>query len=177
VHEKIRALIARRRSSSEEHEGTDMLSALLAAGSDGDLLLDELMTVVLAGHDTTATALAWAFDLLLHHPRVLDRLRRELAAGDETYLDAVIQEVLRLRPVIGETGRVPRRPFRTAAGEVPAGTVVMPSIYLVHTDPVRYPEPLSLPPRAVPRGATRPGDMVALWRRYPPVSWRRVCGT
>ena len=91
-----------------------MLSALLEGTDDASLVLDELMTLLLAGHDTTATGLAWTFDLLLHNPTVLTRLRSELASGedgDDRYLDAVIHESLRLRPVVGEVGRRPLGPF------------------------------------------------------------------
>ena len=70
-----------------------------------DELRDQLMTLLLAGHETTATALAWTFDLLLRHPAALERLRSELEAGEEAYLRAVISESLRLRPVIPLAGR------------------------------------------------------------------------
>ena len=132
VHTEVRALIARRRAAGHLEERTDMLSALLQAGSDDDQLLDESMTLVLAGHDTTATALACAFDLLLHHPAVLERLRAALATddGDETYLDAVVHEVLRLRPIISEVARKPYEPFAASTGELPAGTNLMASIFL-----------------------------------------------
>ena len=141
------ALIARRRDAADLESRGDILSTLLRAeGSDDRLLLDELMTLVLAGHDTTATALAWALDLLLHHRPVLDRLRSELATGEDDYLEAVVQEALRLRPVISEVARKPLQPFRTTAGEIPAGTAVMASIFLAHTDPVRWPDPLAFRP-------------------------------
>jgi cytochrome P450 len=123
-----------------------MLSALLEGTDDDTLVLDELMTLLLAGHDTTATGLAWAFDLLLHHPATVDRLCSELAAGDDRYLDSVIHEAMRLRPVIGEVARRPLQPLPLSFGDVPARTQVMASIYLAHTDPDRYPDPFAFQP-------------------------------
>ena len=81
-------------------------------------LRDELMTLLLAGHETTATGLAFAFDLLLRDPRVLGRLREELAADDDTYLDAVVTETLRLRPVVNANARTLTKP-RTIGGSGP----------------------------------------------------------
>jgi cytochrome P450 len=124
-----------------------MLSALLRAGDAPDeQLLDELMTLVLAGHDTTATALAWAFDLLAHHPAELDRLRASLDRQEDDYLDAVVHETLRLRPVTGEVARTPLHPLNLTECEIPAGTSVMASIHLAHTDPARYDDPLTFRP-------------------------------
>ena len=74
---------------------------------DGDLR-DELVTLLVAGHETTATGLAWAFELLLRNPAVLARTRAALAAGDRAYLDAVVKETLRVKPVISGVGRVVR---------------------------------------------------------------------
>jgi cytochrome P450 len=137
VHREMRALIRRRRA--QPSDGVDVLSALLDAGPVTDeQVLDELMTLVLAGHDTTATALAWTFDLLVHHPVVMTRLCDDLARGSDDYLDAVIQESLRIRPVIGEVTRRLRHPLRVGWGELPSGTSVMASIYLAHTDPAAH---------------------------------------
>jgi cytochrome P450 family 135 len=146
VHAEILALVGRRRGQCELGERTDMLSALVETVDDDSLILDELMTLVLAGHDTTATGLAWAFDLLLHHPAAMSRLRASIAGGDDAYLDATVHEALRLRPVIGETGRRPLQPFLCSAGELPAGTGVVASFYLAHTDPDRYPDPFAFRP-------------------------------
>src|SRR3954447_1267366 len=102
--------IRRRRESGAT--GDDVLSILLAAtDEDGNglsdaELRDELMTAVTAGHETTATGLSWTFDLLLHHPAVLERLQESLAAGDDDYLDAVVKESLRVRPVGADVARV-----------------------------------------------------------------------
>src|SRR5437588_8192337 len=85
---------------------------------------DELVTLLLAGHETTATGLAWTFDLLLHSPEVLERLDRSLPDGDE-YLDALIKESLRLRPVIPGVGRVVRdAPFQIGPYSIPVGVEI-----------------------------------------------------
>ena len=73
-----------------------------------DEVRDELVTLLFAGHETPATSLAWAFDLLLHHPDALDRLSTELKGGNSEYLDAVIKETLRLRPVVALVDRLVR---------------------------------------------------------------------
>src|SRR5207245_5407395 len=96
VHEMVESVIAQRRRASDLESRSDVLSILLQARDDngegmGDLeLRDELITMLLAGHDTTATALAWAFDLLVHHPDVLARLVETIRGGDESYLDATV---------------------------------------------------------------------------------------
>ena len=118
--------IERRRREPDLDERTDVLSLLLRArDEDGQPmtdveLRDELMTMLAAGHETTSTGLAWAFDLLLHNRPVLDRLRDELAGGDDAYLDAVVTETLRLRPVIDAAERTLKAP-RTVARLGPAG--------------------------------------------------------
>lgn len=82
---------------------------------------DELMTMLLAGHETTATGLAFAFDLLMREPRVLSRLRDELGGEDDTYLDAVVTKSLRLRPVIDANERTLTKPRTIAGWDLPAG--------------------------------------------------------
>jgi len=105
-------------------------------------LRDELMTLLVAGHETTATTLAWAFDLLLRHPAELERLTAEIEAGQDTdYLDAVIKETLRLRPVVPGVIRVLTAPTELNGYELPAGARVAPNIYLTHRRPDVYPEP------------------------------------
>jgi cytochrome P450 len=101
-------------------------------------LRDELMTMLAAGHETTATGLAFAFDLLLHHPVVLGRLRDELE-GDDEYLDAVVTESLRLRPVIDAAERTLKAPRTIAGWDLPAGIRVYPGIALVHRREDIYP--------------------------------------
>jgi cytochrome P450 len=104
------------------------------------------MTLLLAGHETTATALAWAFDLLLRHPAQLERLRGSLEEGDEDYLRAAITESLRLRPVIPLAGRRLAKELRADGLTLPAGTDVTPAIWLAHTRPDVYPEPYAFRP-------------------------------
>jgi cytochrome P450 len=131
--------IERRRGEAGLEERSDVLSLLLRARdeqgrpmTDGELR-DELVTMLGAGHETTATGLAFAFELLLRNRRVLDRLRQELEAGeDDAYLDAVVRESLRLRPVIDAAERTLTVPRTVAGWQLPAGVKVYPGIALVH---------------------------------------------
>ncbi|HEY8865620.1 MAG TPA: cytochrome P450, partial [Solirubrobacteraceae bacterium] len=104
-------------------------------------LRDQLLTMLVAGHETTATALAWAFERILRHPEVLRRLRAELAEGRTAYLDAAIKETLRLRPVVPITARKLTVPFELGGRTYPAGTVLMPCIFLLHRNPEIYERP------------------------------------
>ncbi|HYB24733.1 MAG TPA: cytochrome P450 [Solirubrobacteraceae bacterium] len=138
--------IAQRRSDPRLGERGDVLSLLLCARdehgqplSDRELR-DELMTMLLAGHETTATALAFAFDLLAHNPHVLARLREELHGGEDSYLDAVVTETLRLRPVIDANERTLTKPRTIAGFELPAGIRVYPAIAVVHQREDLYPQ-------------------------------------
>ncbi len=140
--------IALRRSEPDLEDRTDVLSLLLRARDEDDQpmtdveLRDELMTMLLAGHETTATGLSFAFDLLLHNPRVLGRLRDELIAGDDdTYLDAVVTETLRLRPVIDASARTLAKPRTIGGWDLPAGIRVYPAIAVVHLREDLYPQP------------------------------------
>jgi cytochrome P450 len=103
-------------------------------------LRDELFTMLGAGHETTATGLSFAFDLLMRNPRVLTRLREELDGGDgDAYLEAVAKETLRLRPVIDAVERTLTEPRTVAGWELPAGINVFPGIVLVHMREDLYP--------------------------------------
>lgn len=144
VDELLFAEIARRRAEPDLRERQDVFSALLLAqDEDGRHLSDtevrdELLTLLLAGHETTATALAWTFDLLLHDPGTYDRA----ATGDETYLDAVVKESLRVRPVIPGVGRVVRHePFPLNGYLIPEGVEINPSIRVLHRRADLYPQP------------------------------------
>jgi len=137
----------------------DVLSMLLQAkDEDGQSmtdveLRDELMTALAAGHETTATALAWAFERILSHPAIYQHLRDEIASVTDgttpdperlaalPYLDATVKEILRLRPVIPLVGRMLKKPFRIGGFDLPEGTIVAPCIYLAHRNPDVYPEP------------------------------------
>ena len=147
VDAELHALIRRRRADPLLTERTDILSLLLQAGQLRDTQLrDELLTMLFAGHETTATAIAWAFDLLLHDAAALERLNAELRAGGNEYLDAVIKETLRLRPVISEVGRTLTRPARIGGWDLPQGAVIVPNVLLLHRDPELFPDPLSFRP-------------------------------
>ena len=146
VDSLIHAEISERRR--EDLEGReDILSLLLQArredGSEmtDDELRDELVTLLVAGHETTATALAWAVERLVRHPDKLERLRTEVGEDRDEYLTAVIQETLRLRPVISLVNRTLKEPMEFGGYELPAGVKVAPCIYLVHRRPDVYPEP------------------------------------
>jgi cytochrome P450 len=150
--ELLYAEIAEHRASGAYEERDDILSLMMQARfedgsemSDSDLR-DQLMTLLLAGHETTATALAWTFDLLLRHQGPLQRLRESLEAGEEDYLRAVISESLRLRPVVPLAGRRLSVDLETENLHLPAGTDVTPAIWLTHTRAESYPEPFAFRP-------------------------------
>jgi cytochrome P450 len=149
VDELLYEEIGRRRRDPDLDQREDVFSALLLARDEsGDALSapevrDELVTLLLAGHETTATALAWAFDLLLHSPAVLERALDR----DERYLDAVAKEALRLRPVIPGVGRVVREaPFPLGGYLVPVGIEINPNIRTIHARGDLYPEPEAFRP-------------------------------
>src|SRR4051812_25695361 len=153
LDEMIYEEIAQRRVAADLEEREDVFSMLLGARDENgepmtdQELRDELVTLLVAGHETTATGLAWAFDLLLRAPRVMERLKETLEAGDETYLDAVVKEALRLRPVIPGIGRVVRgEPFELGGYTVPPGTEINPSIGVIHRRGDRYPKPSEFRP-------------------------------
>jgi cytochrome P450 len=132
----------------------DVLGMLLSARhEDGSPmsaqeLRDELMTALVAGHETTASQLAWAFERLAREPAVAHRLREELDAGEsDAYLSACIQEILRLKPVLAEAEpRVVKRPVEIGGVHYPPGVALVVSAYLVHRDPDIYPQPLAFRP-------------------------------
>lgn len=153
-----------KRARAEAEGRTDILARLIVEGeSRGDglsdqELRDELLTLLGAGHETTATALAWALQWVLGLPEVKAKLEEELreVVGDGLvevehlpklkYLSAVIDETLRLHEPIPIVLRGLARPAEIAGYRLPAGTVVCPSIHLVHRDPERYPDPLAFRP-------------------------------
>ncbi|MHB8491212.1 MAG: cytochrome P450 [Solirubrobacteraceae bacterium] len=147
VNSPIYEEIALRRGAPDLAERDDILSLLLqATHEDGspmsdEELRDELLTLLLAGHETTANALAWAVERLCRHPEKLARLHDEVREGENAYLEAVINETLRLRPVISVVGRRLTEPMELGGWRLPAGVGIVPSIYLVHRRPDIYPEP------------------------------------
>ncbi|WP_188189125.1 cytochrome P450 [Nonomuraea sp. SYSU D8015] len=116
--------------------GDDVLGRLLETGLGDREIRDELVTMLIAGHETTATGLAWAFERLLRMPEAMERL-----PDDEPYLDAVVKEVLRVRPVVYEAPRLLDAPLRLGEHEIPAGWYAGPYIPLVHRDPAAFPAP------------------------------------
>ena len=144
--------IAERRAQPPNADRDDVLSLLLeATHEDGtpmseEELRDELVTVIGAGHETTATALAWAVERLVRTPRVLERLRAELEAGEEEYLDAVVRETLRVRPVITDVARKLTAPAEIGGYDLQAGTFVLPAIIAIHHRDDLYPQPFEFRP-------------------------------
>jgi cytochrome P450 len=139
--------LARRRAQADLAERTDILSLLMQArDEDGEAmtdaeLRDELVTLLLAGHETTATSVAWAIERLARHSDKLRRLTEEIAAGGEEYLNAVVNETLRVRPVVPIVVRVLREQLRVGGHTLPVGTRVTPSLYLTNRNPRVYDEP------------------------------------
>ena len=119
---------------------------------DDKTLHDELLTLLAAGHETTATALAWALERLARHPDAWERLRE----GGEEYLDAVVKETLRLRPVVPAVLRMLKAPFSIAGYDLPAGVAVQPNILLMHTREDVYPDPFAFRPSGSSSGPPGP---------------------
>jgi cytochrome P450 len=144
--------IALRRAEAGSEEREDVLSLLLRARhedgspmSDAELR-DELVTVIGAGHETTATALAWAMERLLRNPRTLGRLRESIAAGRSDYLEATVKETLRVRPVIIDVARKLTAPATIGGYELPAGSFVVPAIASLHRREDFFPQPKEFRP-------------------------------
>lgn len=144
------AEIATCRADPDLASRPDALAMLVrAANDDGRTmtdreLRDQLMTLLVAGHETTATGLSWTLERLIRHPAVLDKAvaaARTTDGSGEEYLDAVVRESLRIRPVVFEAGRVLTEPVELGGYLLPAGTLVAPSIGLVHASASVYPDP------------------------------------
>jgi cytochrome P450 family 135 len=156
IYEEIRA---RRAELAAGGEGRDDILSLLLEARDEDgspmtdaELRDELMTLLMAGHETTATALSWTLERITRHPEALARLEAEARAGGGAadapapYLDAVVTETLRLRPVVPAVVRKLQAPMTFGGWALPAGVNIAPSIWLIHRDPRLYPEPHAFRP-------------------------------
>ncbi|MEP7123696.1 MAG: cytochrome P450 [Byssovorax sp.] len=164
VHRDIQAIVTERRRSADLAARTDILSLLLAArDEDGqpmtdDEIRDELMTMIVAGHETSATSLAWIFERILALPEVRAKVLAELraAVGDARvepamlprleYLDAVIKEAMRLRPIVPLVVRRLAAPFTLGEYTLPKGVAVGPCIYLAHLRPEAFPDPRRFSP-------------------------------
>jgi cytochrome P450 len=164
VDELIYEEIKERRNGPDGAARDDILSLLLSArDEDGEALSDrelrdELITLLLAGHETTATSIGWAFERLLRAPEALDRLVAEVGAGDgDDYLEAVIKETLRVRPVVTEVFRAPTARTKLGGYEFEAGSQMVVSIFLVQYDPELYPpDPEAFRPERFLEGAPEP---------------------
>jgi cytochrome P450 len=153
VDELLFGLIAERRTEGEAGGRNDVLAMLLEARhEDGSPMSeqeirDELLTLLVAGHETTATTLAWAFERLGREPRVLGALVEEVGGEDEAYLTATIQETLRTRPVLPNSApRQVAQPIEVGGWSYPTDCCLVPNAYLIHHDPEIYPEPFSFRP-------------------------------
>ena len=148
------AVIAKRRQEPDLESRRDILSMLLQARTEeGEALTDrelrdELLTLVLAGHETTANSLAWTWERLLRTPAAHDRLREAVRSGEgaEEYVEATITEGMRVRPVIPMVGRRVTVPWRLGDYAVPAGTPISMSILLLHHREDVYPDPYGFRP-------------------------------
>ena len=161
VDELLYAEIAERRLVSDRAARKDVLSKLLVADpnqTDAELR-DHLITLLLAGHETTASTLAWTFHDLSRRPQLLARVQRAADENDEVYLEATVKEAMRLRPVIANVARRLNKPVRVAGYDLPAGVVVFPSIQLVHRRSDLYDD----------AGEFRPGRF--LDGNPPPATW------
>lgn len=146
VDELLFELIAERRAEGADRD--DVLAMLLEARHDDGSpmseqeIRDELLTLLVAGHETTASTLAWAFERLGHDPRVLARLVEEIDAGEDAYLTATIQETLRIRPVLPNVApRLVAKPIEIGGWTYPTGCSLVLNSYLIHHDPEIYPDP------------------------------------
>jgi cytochrome P450 len=152
--------IDRRTNDPRLAEREDILSLLVqardedGAGLSSVELRDQLMTLLIAGHETTATALAWSFERLLRTPRVLRRLTQELEAGEEEYLGWVIKESLRSRPVLPFALRYAAEPLPVGNYVAPAESLVAVSLSLIHQRPDLYPDPAIFRPERHEGGRT-----------------------
>jgi cytochrome P450 len=145
--------IDERRRGSDGTAGEDILSMLLTARhEDGSPmsaqeLRDELMTALVAGHETTASQLAWAFERLVREPAALGRLRGELRGDGDEYLTATIQEVMRRRPVVmNAEPRLTMQEVRIGDWTYPPGVALLANAWLVHHDAANYPDPYAFRP-------------------------------
>ena len=147
IDELLYAEFARRRAAGDLGRRTDVLSMLMQARDEwggrlsDEQLRDEMMTLLVAGHETSATTLTWAVWRLLSHPDVLSRLRSLDGAAAEDYADAVVRETLRLNPIIPLVGRVVKKPVQIGKLTLPVGTVAAPCIYLAQRRAATWPDP------------------------------------
>ena len=153
IDELIYAEIHERRAeAAAEGERSDLLSMLLDArdedgcGMNNVELRDQLVTMLVAGHETTATSTAWAVERLVRTPDAMSRLGEEVDAGGTEYLDAVIKETMRVRPVVAQIGRILTKETEIDGCVLPAGTMIIIPMTVIHRNPDLYPDPRQFRP-------------------------------
>jgi cytochrome P450 len=159
------AEIAQRRAATDLDDRDDVLSRLLRTGGGADGLTDaelrdQLVTLLLAGHETTATTLAWAWHDLARNPAQLARARQAADDGDDDYLAAVFKESLRLHPVIFEVARRLTAPVEVGGYQLPAGVTVVPAIGLVQDDERHFAAPGEFRPERFLDGQPAPNTWI-----------------
>jgi cytochrome P450 len=161
------AEIRERRAADDLHDRADVLSQLLTVGdSEGETpltdaeLRDQLVTLLLAGHETTASGLAWALYELGRDPELLRRAQDAATTGHDDYLEAVVKESLRLHPIIPMVVRFLMKPATVAGVSLPSGVSIGPSIILAHRDPASFPEPERFRPERFLTGEVAPNTWI-----------------
>jgi cytochrome P450 len=140
-------IASHRKAVADGTAGDDILTMLVEAETeDGSGLTDEeirddLVALIVAGSETTATALAWAFDLILHRPGVRQRIVAEAAVGESEYTDAAVKEALRLRPPVIAAGRVTAKTVDLGQWRIPEGVRIWTPMSLIQRDPSAYENP------------------------------------
>jgi cytochrome P450 len=140
----VYAEIARRRQKPESRTN-DVMDLLLHAEGEpltDQEIRDQVITLLIAGHETTATAVSWAIERLIRHPNALAAATQEALGGSGTnYAEAVLHETMRLRPTIAFFGRVTRTTFRLGPYDIPPNTLLIPDIRGIHRNSTLYEEP------------------------------------
>ncbi|OSM43699.1 cytochrome P450 [Nesterenkonia sp. PF2B19] len=140
--------------------GDDVLSMLIDAGLDDAQLRDQLITLVLAGYETTASALAWTLHELGRHDEVRRRARHAADVGDDDYLEACLKEAIRRHPIIDFVARTLRTEQHIGGWRIPAGVTVAPAIMLTQMDPQLVPDPEDFAPERFLDGTHDPGAWI-----------------
>ena len=144
---------AAERRHNDDLDQEDVLGIFLRARDDDgnpmppSEICDAMRTLLIGGHETTASTLAWILERVTRHPDVLTRLEAAALEGDDDYIDAVIKEAMRLRPVFPITARLASEDFILGDLTIPADTLIVPHITLVHRRPDLYPDPLAFRPQ------------------------------